>query len=218
MTDARFWHEKWEKNEIGFHEDKANPLLVKNFNRLSLAKGSRVLVPLCGKTLDISWLLSHGYDVAGIELSKLAVSQLFAELEVAPKVSRGGKVVQYRAKGIDIFCGNLFDVSRRLLGPVDAIYDRAALVALPENVRRRYTAHLMNISGKARQMLICYQYDQTLMEGPPFSISDEEVNRHYGKSYDLTLLTRKRVSGGIREKCPANESVWLLEPRRRIPR
>ncbi len=49
------WLQKWEKNEIGFHESEANPLLVEHFKELSLAKGSRIFLPLCGKTLDIAW-------------------------------------------------------------------------------------------------------------------------------------------------------------------
>ena len=133
--DRVFWHQKWESNDIAFHRSEANPLLVKYFNELSLAKGSRVFVPLCGKSLDIPWLLSHGYRVAGAELSKIAIEQLFDELGVTPEISRDGELDHYRANNIDLFVGDIFDVSDKMLGPVDAIYDRAALVALPEDMR-----------------------------------------------------------------------------------
>lgn len=209
--DANFWHQRWEKNDIAFHESTANPLLVKYFKDLSLVKGSRVFLPLCGKTLDISWLLSKGYRVAGAELSKIAIEQLFTELGIEPEISRIGGIDHYSAKNIDIFVGDIFDMSSKILGPVHAIYDRAALVALPEEIRNRYTAHLTEMTNKAPQLLICYEYDQSLMEGPPFSISNEEVNQLYRESYDLILIESTNVPGGLKGKCAAKENVWLLK-------
>jgi len=209
--DASFWHQRWEKNEIAFHQSKANPLLVEYFHRLSLTKGSRIFVPLCGKTLDISWLLSNGYRVAGAELSKIAVEQLFMDLGVQPTISAVGEVDQWSTKDIDIFVGDIFALSRKILGPVDGVYDRAALVAFPEEMRNRYTAHLTEITDKAPQLLICYDYDQRLMEGPPFSVSNEEVKRYYTVNYDVTLIASTDVSGGLKGKCAAKENVWLLK-------
>ena len=212
--DASFWHQRWGENNIAFHESEANPLLVKYFKELSPVEGDRVFLPLCGKTLDIHWLLSRGYRVAGAELSKIAIEQLFAELGVKPKISRVGEVDHYSAKNIDIFVGDIFYLSSKILGLVDAIYDRAALVALPEEMRDRYTVHLTEITDKAPQLLICYEYDQNLMEGPPFSISNEEVNQHYRDSYDLNLIISTNVTGGLKGKCAAKENVWLLQMKR----
>jgi thiopurine S-methyltransferase len=209
--DAGFWRKMWENNEIAFHENQANPLLVKYFKALSLAGGGRVFVPLCGKTLDIAWLLSNGFRVAGAELIETAIEQLFTELRVEPKISGDGEIKRYSAKNIDILVGDIFAISGKMLGSVDAIYDRAALVALTEEMRHRYTAHLMEITDKAPQLLLTYEYDQNLMEGPPFSISNEEVNQHYRDSYDLTLITSKNIPGGLKGKCAATENVWLLK-------
>ena len=209
--DTSFWLQRWETNNIGFHKSEVNPILVQYLKKLSLEEGSRVFVPLCGKTRDIAWLLSNGYRVAGAELIEMAVEQLFDELGVAPQISEAGAVKHYSAQNIDIFVGNIFDVSGDRLGPVDAVYDRAALVALPEEMRHRYTAHLMEITSKASQLLISYEYDQTLMAGPPFSISNEEVNQHYKESYDITLVKSSNLPGGLKGKCAAQESVWLLK-------
>ncbi len=209
--DLEFWHQKWERNEIAFHESAANSLLVKYFGALSLIKGSRVFLPLCGKTLDIHWLLSSGYRVAGAELSKIAIDQLFADLGVTPEISRDGELDHYRAENINLFVGDIFNLSRKMLGPVDAIYDRAALVALTEEMRNRYATHLTEISNKAPQLLICFEYDQRLMQGPPFSISDAEVNQKYGAIYDLTLMEKAHIAGGFKGKIPATENVWLLK-------
>ncbi len=208
--DPTFWHQRWEKNEIAFHESNANPLLVKHFSALSLAKGRRVFVPLCGKSLDISWLLSSGYRVVGAELSQIAIEQLFMELGVQPETSPVGQMEQWSTHNLDIYVGDLFSLSRNILGPVDAIYDRAALVALPETMRNRYAAHMMEITGKAPQLIICYDYDQSVIEGPPFSVSNDEVKRHYGANYQLTLIASTDVAGGLKGKCPAKENVWLL--------
>lgn len=209
--DAQFWHDRWAKNEIGFHKSEANPFLVKYVHELALSKGNRVFVPLCGKTLDIPWLLSNGYRIAGSELSAIAIDQLFSGLGVTPTITKNGRIAHYHANNIDIFVGDLFDVTRTMLGPVDAIYDRAALVALPDTIRSRYTAHVTDITNHAPQLLICYEYDQRTAEGPPFSISHEEVRRHYANQYQLTLLTSEEVPGGLKGKCAATEHVWLLQ-------
>lgn len=211
--DANFWQQRWEKNETAWHESKANPLLVKHFHELSSAKDRRVFVPLCGKTLDIGWLLSHGYRVAGAELSQLAIEQLFMDLGLQPDISAVGEVQQWSAKHIDIFVGDIFALSRKLLGPVDAVYDRAALVALPEQMRPRYSAHLTEVTNRAPQLLVCYEYDQRVMDGPPFSVGNGEVDRHYGREFDLRLLASVDVPGGLKGKCSAKENVWLLRSR-----
>ncbi|NER96436.1 MAG: thiopurine S-methyltransferase [Symploca sp. SIO1B1] len=208
--DTNFWQQTWKNHDIGFHKSEANPVLVKYFSELSLRQGSRVFLPLCGKTLDIAWLLSQGYRVAGAELVEMAIEQLFVELEVVPKILEVGNLKQYSAENLDIFVGNIFELSGKVLGSVEAIYDRAALVALPEEMRRGYTAHLTEITNKAPQLLVTYEYDQNLMAGPPFSISNEEVNQHYGAHYDLTLIVSNNVPGGFKGKYAATENVWSL--------
>jgi thiopurine S-methyltransferase len=212
MIDAGFWIQKWEKNDIaGFHGSEANPALVKYFKDLSVAEGSRIFLPLCGKTLDIAWLLSKGYRVAGAELSALAIKQLFEGLGVTPKITEVGKLKCHSAQNIDIFEGDIFELSSGALGQVNAVYDRAALVALPQDVRKRYTAHLMKTTGNAPQLLVSYEYDQKLMDGPPFSVSNDEVRNHYKSIYDLNLMESSDVPGGLKGKCAATENVWILK-------
>lgn len=209
--ETTFWQDKWERKDIPFHEKEANPLLVKHFGKLALPKGSRVFLPLCGKTLDIHWLLAQGYRVAGAELSELAIKELFEELHLTPAIKQLGKLQHYSAPNIDIYVGDIFELDAETLGTVDAVYDRAALVALPHDMRNRYTAHLRQITGTAPQLLICYIYDQNTMPGPPFSITNHEVREHYGTSYLLMHLESAAVPGGLKGKTPATENVWLLE-------
>ena len=213
-----FWHNKWTKNEIGFHLPEANPLLVKHFKALNLKPDSntnnspRIFLPLCGKTLDIAWLLSQGCRVTGAELSELAIEDLFKQLHLTPTITKLGEITHYSATNIDIFVGDIFKVTPAMLGKVDAVYDRAALVALPQDMRKAYTAHLMALTNKAPQLLICFEYDPTIHEGPPFSISADEVKQHYQTAYHLTLLASETMPDGLKGKYPATEQVWLLTP------
>lgn len=208
--DPNFWHKRWEKNEIGFHQSAVNVLLSDHFSGLSLPQTSRVFVPLCGKTRDIAWLLSQGHRVVGVELSKLAVEELFVDLGVAPKISVQGELLRYSAPGLEIFVGDIFELSCDLLGRVDAIYDRAALVAFPTEMRGRYGAHVAAITQLAPQFLICFEYDQAVMNGPPFSIDRQKVHDVYGAHYQIEPITNRDVAGGLKGKCPAQETVWHL--------
>jgi thiopurine S-methyltransferase len=211
--ETNFWHQKWQHGDIGFHQSQANPLLVKHLDRLALRPGARVFLPLCGKTLDIAYLLGLGYRVAGAELSEIAVRELFQSLDLQPVIQQQGALQHYGGASIDIFVGDIFDLGADALGSVDAIYDRAALVALPEAMRTRYAAHLVDITGISPQLLITYAYDQSLIDGPPFSVTEAEVQRLYGNSYALNVLEHHEVEGGLKGKVPAAETVWLLARR-----
>lgn len=208
--ETSFWHERWANNELGWHERDFNSLLIAHFPKLAVAKGGRVFVPLCGKTRDIAWLLQQGFMVAGSELSELAVQQLFTDLALAPVVTSSGALKQYSAPGLDVFAGDIFELRAEQLGPIAATYDRAALVALPPAMRDHYTRHLVALTAGAPQLLICFEYDQKLMAGPPHSVPAMEVWRHYGARYRLTLAYAQVVPEGIRNT-PASELAWLLQ-------
>lgn len=208
--EASFWHQKWQRGEIGFHRDEANPHLVTHLSQLNLGEGSRVFLPLCGKTRDIAYLLSCGYQVLGIELSELAIRELFEELSLTPQITQLDHFSCYRADGIKIFVGDFFKLTAELAGEIAAIYDRAALVALPSHMRRDYSAHLIKLSQHAPQLLVTYEYQQELIDGPPFSISEQEVAQHYADVYSVQLLERVAVEGGMKGKVPSSEAVYCL--------
>ena len=207
---ASYWHSKWETGDTAFHEPKPHPFLIEHMESLKRVRGSRVFLPLCGKTRDIAWLLSSGYRVVGAELHEATVADLFDELGAKPKVSRVGPLALYQAPDVDLFVGNLFDLTSDRLGSVDAVYDRGALVALPAPMRERYTLQLANITRARPQLLVTYEYDQTLMDGPPFSVPEVEIRAHYGAVYQLERLDCKDVLGGLKGKMPARETAWLL--------
>lgn len=210
--EAAFWHGKWQRADIGFHIADTNPLLKQYCERLQLQPGSRVFLPLCGKTLDIHWLLAQSYRVVGIDLSELAIRALFQELGVEPEVRQLGPLLHFSAPAMDFYAGDLFSLSDEQLGMIDAVYDRAALVALPPEMRSRYAAHLLDLAAAVPQLLIAYEYQQELVAGPPFAVLADEVARHYAGHYRIELLARVEVAGGIKDRAPACEAVWLLQP------
>lgn len=210
--EADFWHERWKLGEIAFHEKQANQLLVNHFDKLQLEKGSRVFLPLCGKTTDIAYLLNLGYHVLGVELSELAIQELFQALEVNPTITTVDKLKLYQTEGIDIFVGDFFDLNAGILGNIDAIYDRAALVALPLEMRKPYSQHLIKITDNAKQLLICFEYDQAGLKGPPFSITANEITQHYDTSYSIECVEESNIIGGLKKKVEAKECAWVLIP------
>lgn len=208
-----FWTQRWENDEVGFHLDTVNPLLAEHFSELKLSPQARVLIPMCGKTQDIPWLLAKGHRVAGIELSEIAITQFFDDLGLTPEITESGALQHYRAPSIDIFVGDVFAVTSSMLGPIDAVYDRGALVALPLDMRTQYAPHLIKVTAGAPQLVIAYDYDQKQMEGPPFSITREELSSHYQDTHRLTLLAEVPVSDHLAVSGPITETVWLLEKR-----
>lgn len=208
--EASFWLERWDNNQIGFHEGKPNTFLTQYLVQLELAPNARIFLPLCGKTLDIAWLLAQGYQVVGIELSEKAVAELFVELGVEPQVSKVGQLNHYQIAGLDIYQGDFFHLSAEQLGKVDAVYDRAAFVALPEAMRQQYAQHLMDISKKAPQLLVTLTYAEGVTQGPPFSILDAEVIASYQDTYSIKQLTKQDDPIGLKGKIPVEETTWLL--------
>lgn len=207
-----FWHQRWQHQQIGFHLSEVNPLLTSHFPALSLQAAQRVFVPLCGKTLDIHWLLAQGFRVAGVELSQLAVDALFDELGLQPEIRQPGELRHYHAPAIDIFQGDIFALDHAMLGEINAVYDRAALIALPPELRLSYRRHLIEITANAPQLLITFHYDPSLAAGPPFNVEADELASLYGADYVIKLLAEETLPTGLKGKYPAQEKIWLLEP------
>ena len=206
MEEA-FWHEKWATENIGFHESEANKLLVKYFPKMNLKEGQRIFLPLCGKTLDIGWFLDQGYRVVGAELSAKAINELFDGLGITPKKTELDGLTLYQGPGIDVFVGNIFKITPEHIGSVDMIFDRAALVALPKEMRVDYTEHLRKLTDTAPQLLLAFTYKEGLTKGPPFSVDENEIKQHYASAYEIMLLDQEEAQGRLRG---AQELVWQL--------
>ncbi|MDD2661317.1 MAG: thiopurine S-methyltransferase [Methylococcales bacterium] len=184
-----FWHERWQLNQIGFHSEIFNFHLQNFWPALNIALGSRVFVPLCGKSKDMLWLLAQGYDVTGVEFSPLAVEAFLSENGVLATASRQDKFNVSAADGLRIYCGDFFDLSAGDLAGVNAVYDRASLVALPPDMRAAYAAKMRHLLGpETKMLLLAFDYPQHEMPGPPFSVTAQEVQTLYRSWCNVELL------------------------------
>jgi len=187
--DAEFWQERWQAGEIGFHQKQVHRFLPEQLTKLKLAPGGRVLVPLCGKSLDLVWLAGQGFEVVGVELSRLAVEAFFTEQLLAPQRTSRGPFEIWQQGSIKLLAGDLFDLTTEECGPLAAVYDRAALVALPQEMRPRYAAKLAELlPGGGKLLLISYAYRQDEMAGPPFTVPFSEIKLLFGGAFDIELL------------------------------
>ncbi|MGY2278471.1 thiopurine S-methyltransferase [Pseudomonas monsensis] len=191
-----FWHKKWASNQIGFHLSEVNPYLQRHWPDLSIPATARVLVPLCGKSLDLAWLAGRGHQVLGIELSEKAIEDFFNEHQIQPQISEKGAFKVYRSDAIELWCGDFFALTASDVADCVAFYDRAALIALPAPMRERYAAHLQQILPQGVQgVLITLDYDQAQIPGPPFAVGDDEVKRLLGDLWQVQALEERDVLG-----------------------
>lgn len=187
--EADFWHQRWRDGQIGFHQDRVTPQLEQHWDALGLLPDSRVFVPLAGKTLDMLWLAARGHRVLGVELSRLAVEQFFAENGLATTIHGSKYGTHYRAGEIELVCGDAFALDADALAGCAGVFDRAALIALPPELRLRYAGELYSqLPSGCRGLLITLEYPQEEKAGPPFSVREAEVRALYEPDWSVDVL------------------------------
>lgn len=192
--DNQFWIDRWSRGEIGFHQRDINRYLRQHWPGLQIPEGVPAFVPLCGKSLDMRWLSEQGHPVIGVEVAREAVHEFFAEWGVDPKIDRTGPFERWQAKNIELLCGDFFALTRPDLAGVGAVFDRAALIALPEELRRKYTQKLHGVlPAAATTLLITVDYPPQELSGPPFAVSDAEVRLLFAKR-KIALLAEVDVT------------------------
>ena len=192
--DTNFWLERWREGRTHFHLSRVTPLLEKYWPSLLLPSDSRVLVPLCGKSLDMIWLAEQGHQILGVELSPLAVDQFFAENDLQPSIHDSALGRHHIAGNIEIICGDIFSLDGATLAECTGVYDRAALIALPPEMRKRYVQHVYTqFADQYRGLLLTLDYDQEQMDGPPFSVHDAEIQSLYDGHSDATIIDRRDI-------------------------
>ncbi len=202
---AAFWHERWTANQIGFHLAAPNAHLLRWWPTLNLPPGAKVLVPLCGKTHDLAWLAAQGFMVIGVELSALACAAFFEEHGLVPTVEARGPFTAWTAGNVTILEGDVFALPEvEPLSGFAAVWDRAALIALPAELRDRY---LREIRVPGPHLVVTMVYEQSRRDGPPFSVPDEVVLAAWPNAQKLASEAlddeRWRDIGGV------VETVWL---------
>jgi thiopurine S-methyltransferase len=185
----RHWLQRWEDGNTGWHHQEINPHLLGFWHALGVPAGCRVLVPLCGKSRDMVWLAEQGHSVTGVELSPLAVAAFFDEQGLRPERRGDGELEAWQAGPYRILCGDIFSLQPGHVSGVQAVYDRASVVALDPQQRRDYAAllgHLLPVD--CRVLLVAMDYPQQEMPGPPYSVDEAEVMRLFGEAFRIERL------------------------------
>jgi thiopurine S-methyltransferase len=192
-VQPHFWHERWRLGQIGFHQAAVDAQLLRHWAQLQVATGA-VFVPLCGKSLDLLWLRDCGLQVTGIELSGVALETLCLEQGILARRSVGDIFDRFDSDHLRLLRGDLFDLNGETLGAVDAVYDRASLIAFAPDMRARYVDHISALTMPGtKTLLITVEYAQHQMNGPPFSVSAAEVDKRYGGHHAIQLLDRRDI-------------------------
>jgi thiopurine S-methyltransferase len=186
--DNVLWLQCWRNQRIDFNQKSVNPLLIRFWPGLNLAIGSRVFVPLCGTSLDLIWLAEQGHEVIGVELSPIAIQAFFKEQKLQPATRQVGKFTVWEHGRLKILCGDYFSLTRADLGHIDMVYDRAALTALPEDIRHLYVAHLRSIVEKATRIFLLTIEDaaENDTSDQVFGVS-EEIKSLYEANFNIEL-------------------------------
>ena len=213
-----FWLNKWENNQTGFHKESTHCLLIDYLEKLNLTKGDTIFVPLCGKSIDMLWLNSQGYNVVGVELSQIAVEQFFSENKITYELAKDDLFTIYTHENITIYHGDFFDLTSINLQDVKAVYDRAALIALPSDLIEKYTGKMYKLVPKlTKYLLITLELQRTTTDalGPPFSVSDKRVHDLFNQYQSISMLQEediiKREQGFQKLGCAyVYERVYLI--------
>jgi thiopurine S-methyltransferase len=211
--DTDYWRERWVRSETGFHQQEINPHLQRFWSALNLAPGSRVFVPLCGKSRDMLWLRGQGHEVVGVEISPLAVEAFFAESGLHASVTKHDTFSIYQTERLRLYCGDFFQMKSEDVAGVSAVFDRASLIALPLSMRSAYAAHMQTIlASGVKTLLVTFDYPQHEMQGPPFSVKEPEVRALYEKTGEVRLL----YSADILDKEPRFRDKGITQLQEKI--
>lgn len=205
MTDKNYWIQKWKDKDIRFHQESTHPHLLrfsKNFPRGS------ILVPLCGKSLDLIHLASLGHETIGVELSEIACRDFFLEnkLSCTERSIPGFKV--FSSENITLYCGDFFELPQDVWKSIIGIYDRAAIVALPEKLRNKYAIEIVTKTPKGSEiLLIAFDYPDGILQGPPFSVPESELRKIF-KGCDLKLIDTRKDA--VRTTDVSENAYWIV--------
>ena len=194
LRDRENWLSRWREGRIGFHQETPSPLLVECWDRVGAPQGATVFVPLAGKSVDMPWLVEHGHAVFGVELAALAVEQFFAEQRLQADVEQTPEGALWRSGPIALLNGDVFALDAQDLADCTAFFDRAAIIALPEGLRRRYAREVYaKLPRGCVGLMVTLEFPQHQKPGPPFSVPEAEVRELFEPEWDVELLVRRDI-------------------------
>ncbi|WP_107852208.1 thiopurine S-methyltransferase [Oceanimonas marisflavi] len=208
--DAEFWHQRWQTSRIGFHQNEINAHLRACWQRTDALPGAEVLVPLCGKSRDMHWLVEQGHGVAGFELSPLAVEDFFTEAGLQPQRMAEGPFTCWQQGPLRLYEGDFFQAGA-LGRQFELAYDRAALIALPPAMRPGYAALMASLMSSAgRVLLVTVNHDSVKGQQPPFAVNEAEVRTLFEPYFEVELLAHTR-EGSQNRRVVAGECTFFDE-------
>lgn len=217
--EAEFWLSRWREGQLGWHLPATNPHLLRHWSSVASDTSQPVLVPLCGRSLDLAWLAGRGHPVRGVELSPVAARDFFALAGIDAEVTQRGQYHCYAGQGIEILQGDFLTLQAADCPDLGAWYDRGSLVALPPELRERYVTTLARVlPAGARGLLVATEYQAGEMQAPPFPLDAATVRNTLESHFRLDLLERvdaladnpRFLERGLKAY---HESCWLLERR-----
>ena len=210
--EQEFWQEKWDEGRIGFNQAAANPYLVAHWGSLGLAPGSRILVPLCGKTIDMLWLRAQGHAVVGVEFVKEACEAFFIENDIPYEATAMGYRATDDGPELTLVYGDFMALQPEQMGPFDGFYDRASVVALSKELQEAMAAQMDRLlSSGGRGLMVTFEFPTA--DGPPFSTPEARIEELFGAQFELKRLATHDASESDLEKFGydwARELVTLL--------
>lgn len=217
--ELSYWQSRWQKDNTGWHMDVVYPQLPKLWPGLSLKNKARVFVPLCGKSLDIKWLAEQGNHVIGMDVSRKALHELMDIFPQSFSEDSSHGFTIYRSESVELWEGDFLKLPAEKIPDPDVIYDKASIIALPPEMRKRYAQKLLEFCGKQTRILLqTFVYNQSEMSGPPFSVDEKEIEQLFGHRFksillheeskleELSKFERRGLSSYLIEK------VYLLKP------
>ena len=183
------WLHFWENNETNWHSDTITQELVEYFELFELEPGDKVFVPLCGKSLDMIYIVNQGFSVVGVEISEFGIRQFFKENDLKYTFTKVDDFYLYSSENLEIYCGDFFSLTSKHLNNVKAVLDRKSLIALEPDLRQKYVKHLNDIiSLGVRILLVTLHYPQHQMSAPPFSVDKSEVESLFSMTFETREL------------------------------
>lgn len=210
--ELSYWRSRWRKNNIGWHMKDVHPQLADIWSQLSFTSNPRVLVPLCGKNIDMRWMAEQGSYVIGVEVSRKALQEFMHDIphEFQEKSSHGFTI--YKSDSFELWEGDFFQLPIDKIPPLDLIYDKASIVALSPDMRKEYAHKLLALSNPDTHILLqTFEYRQEEMNGPPFSVMEGEVKNLLGEQLQIDLVHEQSKLDQVSKFRQRGLSSYFLE-------
>jgi thiopurine S-methyltransferase len=178
-----FWRARWAEGRTNFHQEAVHEQLVRHAERFLGGGPRRVLVPLCGKSVDLAWIRDRGHEVVGVELVPEAIAAIFERETSTAHINAAGSFRRWTGAGMTILEGDIFGLHPDVSGTFDRIWDRAATVALAPEQRPLYAQLLRSVLVPGGRVLMeTFLYEQAQKPGPPHAVLEDELIAAWGNA------------------------------------